>query len=60
VLETISIEINKNIRMMGNSTKNHAKFGAPALQIKLRTQVQNNIYMNLMIKIIIVLETLQL
>jgi len=60
LLEIISIEISKNIRTIGNKTKIHAIVGAPALQIKLRTHVQNKIYKILIINIIIVLETLQL
>jgi hypothetical protein len=45
---------------MGKRTKNQANVGAPARHIKLRIHVQNNMYNILIIKIIIVLDTLQL
>jgi hypothetical protein len=34
---------NTNIKIKGNRTRNHAKFGAPALQIKFNIHVQNAI-----------------
>ena len=54
------IIISKNIKIIGNKTSIQANVGAPALQIRLRTQVQNNTYKIFIIKIIIVLGTLQL
>jgi len=56
----IIAKINKNIRMKGNRTIAHAIFVAPVLHIRLRIQVQNNIYNSFTTKIKPVLVTSQL
>ena len=38
--DNIKVAIRINIRTKGNNNKNHDKYGAPALQIKFRIQVQ--------------------
>jgi hypothetical protein len=47
----------KNIRTIGNMTKTHETIGAPALQIRFRTHVQNATKISLIKKIKDVLET---
>lgn len=46
-------------RMNGIRIKNHARGSAPAIQIRLRTQVQKNTYMSLIMKMSMVLVTWQ-
>lgn len=52
--------INKNIKINGSNTRNHDKLGTPAMQIKLRIQVQRRMYAKLIRKIIEVFDTPQL
>jgi hypothetical protein len=52
-----TIPIITNISKNGNSIKNHDRPGTPALQIKLRIQVHNNTYINLIMKITKTLDT---
>jgi len=48
----------KNMRMIGMRTINHAMIDAPALHIRFKIHVQNNIYTNLIANIKDVLGTL--
>jgi hypothetical protein len=49
-LENITILSNRNIKMKGMRTRNHATADAPALHIRFRIQVQNKIYTSLTAK----------
>jgi len=50
-LENITILNNRNIKMKGMRTRNQATADAPALHMRFRIQVQNNIYTSLIANI---------